>query len=75
MEDDKIDKTRQYNLSTKFFSECRNTLSSEEYLNLIEILKLYNSDKIGKENTLDKIQDMLKSHDKLCKDFKSIFTK
>jgi hypothetical protein len=72
-EDDSKDKSAQYMLSSKFFNECRMVLKGDEYIKLIDSLKIYNSNKATKDVTFRKIEQILNGYDKLQKDFKNIF--
>jgi hypothetical protein len=71
--DSKGEKSKQYVLSSKFFNECRVVLKGDEYIKLIDVLKQYNSNKAGKDITFKKIEEILRNHNRLLKDFKEIF--
>jgi hypothetical protein len=67
------DKSRQHTISSKFFNECRITIKGDEYIQLIDVLKLYNSNKMTKEATFKKIEKILSQYEKLQRDFNAIF--
>ena len=66
---------KQYNLSTIFFSEWKLKLNRDEYSKLVDILKLYNTNKINKDIMFMKIKEAFKNFDKLINDFRLIFMK
>lgn len=68
------DKSNQYALSSKFFNKCRSILTKEEYSNILEILKLCNTNKINKTDTFKNIELILQPYDNLLKDFKYVFS-
>jgi hypothetical protein len=69
----KDEKPDEYAMSSKFFSDCRVKLNEEEYSQLIQTLKLCNNNKIDKVEALKEIESLLTNHQKLLKDFKTIF--
>jgi hypothetical protein len=69
----KEEKTDDYAISSKFFADCRVKLNEQEYSQLIHTLKLCNNNKIDKVEALKEIESLLINHQKLLKDFKTIF--
>ncbi len=72
-EEDKNIKIQQYNQSTKFFNECRASLSTEEYSQFVTLLKQYNTNQINIHELYKMIKHTFKSFPKLINDFKCIF--
>jgi len=66
-------KSDQYILSSKFFSECRTVLQKEDNLKLLETLKKSNNNEISKEEAFESIKQLLENYPKLINDFQMIF--
>ncbi len=66
-------KSDQYILSSKFFSECRTVLQKEDNLKLLETLKKSNNNEISKEEAFESIRQLLENYPKLINDFQMIF--
>ena len=64
------------NNSNVFFKKCRRTMQSEEYNEMIEIVHMFNSKKMSKEETYKKISDILSNgqYTDLIKDFDLLFS-
>lgn len=59
--------------SSKFFDECRNKMKKNEYYDLIECLKRYNSTNSDENLILKDIDKIFMPYKELLKDFKEIF--
>ena len=64
------------NNSNVFFKKCRRTMQSEEYNEMIEIVHMFNSKQMSKEETYKKISDILSNgqYTDLIKDFDLLFS-
>ena len=64
------------NNSNVFFKKCRRTMQSEEYNEMIEIVHMFNSKQMSKEETYKKISDILSvgQYTDLIKDFDLLFS-
>ncbi len=64
------------NNSNVFFKKCRLTMQSEEYNEMIEIVHMFNSKQMSKEETYKKISDILSNgqYTDLIKDFDLLFS-
>ena len=63
----------KYN-SSLFFKKCKALMNSEDYLELLRIIKLFNSKKISKSETYEQITNYLeKVNYELLKDFYNLF--
>lgn len=64
------------NNSSVFFKKCRRTMQSEEYNEMIEIVHMFNSKQMSKEETYKKISDILSNgqYTDLIKDFDLLFS-
>lgn len=64
------------NNNRDFFKKCRYTMKSDEYNKMIEIVHLFNSKKISKDETYQKISDILSKgqHFDLIKEFNRLFS-
>ena len=58
-----------------FFKKCRSVMTPSEYTEMIEVIKLFNSKKISKEETYRDISQRLNEgkYKELVKDFKNLF--
>jgi hypothetical protein len=70
-----VSRSSQYLYSSKFFSECRNLIKKNEYDLIIETLKSFNKNEIGKNDAFEKIGKILHPYQKLNRDFRKIFLK
>lgn len=70
-----VSRSSQYLQSSKFFSECRNLIKKNEYDFLIDTLKSFNKNDIGKNDAFEKIGKILSPYQKLHRDFRNIFLK
>ena len=64
------------NNSNVFFKKCRRTMQSEEYNEMIEIVHMFNSKQMSKEETYKKISDILSNgqYTDLIRDFDLLFS-
>jgi hypothetical protein len=72
-EEDKNFKIQQYNKSTKFFNDCKTSLSTEAYSQFVTLLKQYNTNQINIHELYKMIKHTFSSFPKLINDFKCIF--
>ena len=64
------------NNSNVFFKKCRRTMQSEEYNEMIELVHMFNSKQMSREETYKKISDILSNgqYTDLIKDFDLLFS-
>jgi hypothetical protein len=66
-------KSNQYILASKFFSECRITLKKESYEDLVSSIKEKGDNNFDADQVYYRVQEILRGHPRLLKDFHSIF--
>jgi hypothetical protein len=66
-------KSDQYILSNKFFSDSKMALSNEKYSELIEIINNLNKNNISEDEAIIAVERVLDKHPKLIRDFNRIF--
>ena len=69
-----IENGNLYSLSSNFFNDCRNLLKKNEYNDLIDTLKSFNTNELDKIKAFRKIEIILKSYEELSRNFKIIFS-
>lgn len=68
-------KSNQYILSSKFFNECRIVLRKEVYEELVSVINEKGDNNFNEDYNNQRIQDILKGHPMLIRDFQIIFPK
>jgi hypothetical protein len=66
-------KSNQYILSSKFFNECRIALRKEAYEELVSAINEKGDNNFDGDEVNQRVQDILKGHPRLIRDFQMIF--